>query len=385
MVVFLNCQLNTMKIALLLMMFVHGLIHLLGFVKAYNLTPILHFTQSVSKTNGVLWLIVTLLFILTSALLLSNIDWWWIVAAIAIFISQYLIFTGWNDAKFGTIANVIFLIATVIGYGTWSYKTLYYREVTMGLQQTAAISDTLLTESDISPLPEPVRKYLRFAGVVGKPKVRNFRVEFTGQIRKNEQSEWMPFTSEQYNFLGASTRLFFMKAIMKQLPVAGFHSFRNGNAFMDIRLLSLFKVQYATGAEMGIAETVTFFNDMCCMAPATLIDKRIQWLETGNNKVKAQFSNNGITISAWLYFSEKGELTNFVSDDRFALTEENTMKQFRWSTPLQEYKQMNGYTLAGYADAIYSYPTGDVVYGNFRLTNVEYNCKGYEVSRIFFD
>ncbi len=356
-------------------MFAHGLIHLLGFVKAYNLTPIPHFTRSISKTNGILWLIAALLFILTSVLLLITIDYWWILAAISILISQYLIITVWHDARFGAIANVIFLIATVIGYGTWSYKTQYDVEVNKELEQTFAIADTLLTESDISTLPNLVKKYLRFTGVIGKPKVRNFMVEFTGQIRKNEQSEWMPFTSEQYNFLDATTRLFFMRATMRQMPVAGFHSFRNGAAFMDIRLFSLFRVQYATGFEMGISETVTFFNDMCCMAPATLIDKRIQWLETGNNKVKAKFTNNGITISAWLYFSEKGELVNFVSDERFALTDENTMKQFRWSTPLQDYRQMNGYTLAGYADAVYSYPAGDVAYGNFRLTNVEYNCK----------
>jgi hypothetical protein len=108
--------------------------------------------------------------------------------------------------------------------------------------------------------------------------VKNFKIEFTGQIRKDEQSEWMPFTSEQYNFLNTSTRLFFLKATMKHLPVAGLHSYKNGNAFMDIRLFSLFKVQYQSGKEMGIAETVTFFNDMCCMAPGSLIDPRINGL-----------------------------------------------------------------------------------------------------------
>lgn len=60
-------------------------------------------------------------------------------------------------------------------------------------------------------------------------------------------------------FAKATTRLFFMKAVMKGLPVSGLHSFKNGVAFMDIRLLSLFKVQFQSGKEMGIAETVTFF------------------------------------------------------------------------------------------------------------------------------
>lgn len=51
-----------------------------------------------------------------------------------------------------------------------------------------------------------------------------------------------------------------MKASMNGLPVAGFHSFKGGDAFMDIRLFSIFKVQYQSGAEMGIAETVTFLT-----------------------------------------------------------------------------------------------------------------------------
>ena len=198
-------------------------------------------------------------------------------------------------------------------------------------------------------MPEPVKKYLHYSGAVGEPKVKYFTVEFSGQIRKNEQSDWMPFTSEQYNFMNVSARLFFMKAAMKHLPVAGFHCFKNGNAFMDIRLLSLIKVQYQSGKEMGIAETVTFFNDMCCIAPATLIDKRIQWLEVDNDKMKAEFTNNNITISAWLQFNDKGELINFISEDRYAPDENNTLKRLRWSTPMKEYKVFDGHKPAGYA------------------------------------
>ena len=174
--------------------------------------------------------------------------------------------------------------------------------------------------------------------------------------------------------MDASTRLFFMKATMKHLPVAGFHCFENGNAYMDIRLLSLFQVQYQTGKEMGIAETVTFFNDMCCMAPATLIDPRIKWLEVNGNQVRASFTNNGITISAWLYFNEQGQLDNFISNDRFAASDKG-MQQIPWSTPLKEYMSFDGRQLPGYAEVIYNYPDHELCYGNFRLKKVTYNCK----------
>lgn len=364
-----------MKLFIVFLIAVHGLIHLLGFVKAFHFAEVSQLTQSISKPSGLLWLLTALLFIATAVLYFLDKEVWWITSGVALILSQILIFTSWQGAKYGTAANVIILIVTIVGYGTYSFSNQYKKEVTAGLDRAVRTSDVLLTEADVQHLPEPVRKYLLYTGAMNKPKVRNFKVEFTGQIRKNAQSEWMPFTSIQYNFMDTSTRLFFMKATMKQLPVAGFHCFKNGTAFMDIRLFSLFPVQYQTGAEMGVAETVTFFNDMCCMAPATLIDKRIKWPETQGNKVKAEFTNNGITISAWLYFNDRGELTNFVSNERYAVSDRGTMKQIPWSTPLKEYRTVGGHQMPGYAETIYSYPEGDFCYGNFRLTDVDYNCK----------
>jgi hypothetical protein len=356
----------------------HGLIHFMGFAKAFKIAEISQLTQPISRPAGALWLITTLLFMAATVLFFLQKDSWWMVAVPAMMLSQGLIFSSWQDAKFGSVANVIVLIGIVIAYGTWSYYKTYKKEVINGLTKTAAQPSDLLTETDIAGLPEPVRKYLFYTGAVGKPKVEHFKVEFVGQIRKNEQSEWMPFTSEQYNFMEPATRLFFMKATMKHLPVAGFHSFKNGDAFMDIRLFSLFKVQYQTGKEMGVAETVTFFNDMCCMAPATLIDKRIQWLEIDRNKVKASFTNQGITISAWLFFDEQGALTNFISEDRFAVSDDGAAKQIPWATPLKDYKLLNEHQVPGYAEAIYTYPEGNLTYGTFRTTNIEYNSKDFK-------
>jgi hypothetical protein len=109
------------------------------------------------------------------------------------------------------------------------------------------------------------------------------------------------------------------------------------------------------------------------MAPATLIDKRIKWLDSDSTSANAEFSNNGITISARLYFNEKGELVNFVSDDRYAAGDNNTMQRLRWSTPLKDYREVDGYKLATSAEAIYTYPEGDLCYGTFNLKHITYN------------
>lgn len=367
-----------MKIIFSVLLFGHGLIHLMGFAKAFGYGNITQLTKAISKPTGIAWLLAALLCIIAAVQFLGNRDIWWLTATAALLISQYLVFASWHDARYGSIINFIILIAVIIGYCTWNFSNSFQKEVKAVLVQTAVPSADLLTEADIQSLPDAVKKYIRYTGMIGKPKVKNFRLEFSGGIRKDNQAAWMPFTSKQYNFIDASARLFFMSATMKHLPVAGFHSFKNGKAFMDIRLLSLFKVQYQSGREMDIAETVTFFNDMCCMAPATLIDKRIEWQQADSNTAKAVFKNNGISIAARLYFNDRGELINFISDDRFAVSENKAARQIPWSTPLKDYKMINGFKLAGYAETIYQYPEGDFCYGNFKLISIKYNCADYE-------
>jgi len=361
-----------MRMAFFLLVLGHGLIHLLGFVKAFGLFDVILLTQPISKPFGVVWLLAFLLFVLAAIRFTFKNSHWWLFGILAVVTSQFLIILFWPDAKFGTLANGIILIAALIGYATSRYYVTYQDAVKTGLQQATYFQPSDLTETDIRHLPEPVQKYLRFTGCLNKPKVNNFKVAFTGKIRKDEQSEWMPFTSEQHNFMHTPTRLFFMKAAMKGLPVAGYHCFGKGDAWMDIRLLSLFRVQYQEGLEMNVSETVTFFNDMCCLAPATLIDRRIKWLEVESNRVKASFTHNQITVSAWLYFNEQGALTNFISDDRYSA---EAGKQLPWSTPLKDYQPINGYHLMRNAEAIYTYPDRALCYGAFQLTGITYNCQ----------
>lgn len=359
-----------MRIAFLILVGLHGLIHLMGFVKAFHLAEVKQLTQSISSSFGILWLLSSVLFIVAGLLFIFKNDYWSILGFIAILLSQTLIFYFWKDARFGTFANLIILLVCIVGFASANFYNKYKKEVFQELKQKSYFENSLITKEDLAPLPTDVRNYLEYVGVVGKSKINNFKVRFEGKIRKDEKSEWMTFSSEQYNVMNNPARLFFMDAVMKNLPVGGYHCYRDGKAYMDIRLLSLIKVQYLDGEEMNKAETVTFFNDMCCMAPATLIDSRIAWEDKGNHIVKATFTNKGITISADLYFNEKGELVNFKSNDRYNADER---KKLPWSTPLKNYKEINGYKIAGYAEAIYSYPDKELCYGTFETKELQYN------------
>lgn len=104
------------KTLLIAVAVIHGLIHLLGFVKAFNLAPVEQLTADISKPAGLFWLMAAVLFLTTAVLYFVRNDAWWIIGGVAVIISQILIVLSWSDARYGTIANVILAVFIIMAY-----------------------------------------------------------------------------------------------------------------------------------------------------------------------------------------------------------------------------------------------------------------------------
>lgn len=111
---------SLMKYVLFATLLVHAFIHSLGFRQAFALISVHQFTRRISKTNGILWLLATILFTMAGILVVVQSNTWWLVSAPAILLSQYLIFTSWRDAKYGTLVNLVLLAAT-FNYANWNW------------------------------------------------------------------------------------------------------------------------------------------------------------------------------------------------------------------------------------------------------------------------
>jgi len=273
----------------------------------------------------------------------------------------------------------IILIAVLVAISSiflflQSMKRVYKKEVTAKLEQTKNAKSDIFTKNDMAHLPEIVQKYLHYTGVVGKEKVWNFRAEFKGGIRGKSSESFMKMKSVQYNFMDNPTRLFYIVAKKMGIPAKGVHIYKNGTAIMKIKMLGLFTVVDAKGLEMNQGETVTIFNDMCVMAPASLIDKNIEWQVIDSLTVKAKYTNGNISITATLYFDKDGRLINFISNDRFEYAD-GKFTSYPWETPISKYTTINGYNLPSKAKLIYKHPDENLVYGEFELVNIVYNCK----------
>ena len=370
-------EVDIMRWAFFVVVVVHGLIHVLGVAKAFALADLPQLTQPISRSLGIVWLAAAAL-LLTSALAwVVAPRWFWIVGALAVVASEIAIASAWRDAKFGTLANVIVLLGVVYGFvsqGPWSLRTEYRREVTAAIARAPA--PRLVVEADLLRLPDPVRAYVRSSGAVGLPQIADFRATWRGRIRAGASEPWMEFRAEQVSVYEeqAPTRLFFMDATMKHLPLDVLHRFVGDAATFRVRVLSAFTMVDAKGPEMNRGETVTLFNDLCLLAPGRLIDPAITWEAVDAQHARARYTRGAETISAELVFDADGDLVDFVSDDRSAASADGkTFKVERWTTPVRSHRAFGARRVMDVAEGRWWPATGGFTYVELELVGIEYN------------
>jgi hypothetical protein len=337
---------------------VHGLIHMLGVVKGFGWADVSGLSEPIGEAMAVAWLAAALVVTTVGALLIARFQRWWLAGVPAIVLSQAVIVTSWSDAKMGTAANAVLAVATLHGYlaeGSPGLRARYRRDRTRlaaGLIPAVNGNGDVLRLEDLADLPEPVAAYIVASGAIGSPHVCGFRAVAHGRIRGGPDDDWMPWVGEQLDTLTpAPGRIFTMDATMHGLPADVLHIYDRSGATMQAKAVSVFTVANASGPEMDHAETVTLFNDLCVLAPASLVDAPIEWTVIDDHHVSATYTNGAHRVTAELTFNDDHELVDFASDDRSRMAGDGLMVRERWSTPLTDYRTFGSRRVASFGRA----------------------------------
>lgn len=105
-----------MRELLLVLISIHGLLHLLGFAKAFKIARLEQMPHPISKVNGVFWLVAACLVVTTGFLFYFFVEHWWFVGIVSVIVSEYVIITDWEDAGLGTTLNIFILIMSIIAF-----------------------------------------------------------------------------------------------------------------------------------------------------------------------------------------------------------------------------------------------------------------------------
>lgn len=271
------------------------------------------------------------------------------------------------------INNLLIIITMITFTACSSSKKMFQLKKLEEFATQPLKAENELSKEETAHLPACVQKYLDYTCATGKSKPQNVCIKFDADMYRKPGDKPMRSHSVQYNFYGNYSRLFLMKASKIGIPFRALHLYINEEAIFQVKVAEMIKVVDVKGEELTTAETVTLLNDMCILAPGCLVDKRLAWSEIDSLSTKVTFTNGKYIVSAILYFNELGELINFMSDDRSALQDDGTVKKFRWTTPVSNYKEFDGRKIPTEGKTIWHYPEGDFTYGVFTLKSIQYN------------
>lgn len=227
----------------------------------------------------------------------------------------------------------------------------------------------VVTEADLSLLPQTAQRYLRFMGVLDRPRDWSFRLGFAGRFKVNRNAPWRRCEVWQYNTSPEITRTFLMCIRFGGLPVIGRDTYRSGHGRMLGKLLDLVTVIDGSGTEFDIGELVTYLNDLVLIAPSMLLVPAVTFAPVDASAFDLTLVDHGNTVKARVFVDDHGAPVNFETTDRFCEDPEAPKRyvRARWSTPMTGFQEVDGRKIPLRGQAVWRFADGDFSYADFEV------------------
>ena len=370
-----------MKLLFAIFLLLHGAIHVMGFLKAFHLSEIKQLPQTISKPIGLLWITATILFLITSFLFFIRKESWPLFAIISVLISQIVIMLFWQHAKFGSIVNAIVLLVAIQGFAEERFVKMTHLESTQLLQNIESKSPEVITEAQVLSLPPIIQQWMRYSGVIGKPKVVSVRLRQKGEMRTQPDQDWIPFTAEQY--IDVENPAFVWAADVKKMPLISFRGrdkLQNGAGGMLIKVASLIPVVNASSNEKINSGAMLRFLGEMCWYPSAACSEYIHWEPLDENSVKATFTVNETSVSGIFTFSEEGKFISFEADRFYGANDSATLE--KWFIEPLEFKIFQGVKIPAKCRVIWKLKEKDFNWLTLEICALDYNMfELYETER----
>lgn len=349
----------------------HGLIHLTGFAKAFKLAEVSQLTGTFTRTAGVFWLLTAVLFSLAMLLFWLKKDSWWILAVPAVVVSQVLIFSQWQDAKFGTIANIIAVVGIVLAYGQWQWNGRIRQEM-QSFIPAALPESSVLTKEMVAGLPPVVQQWLERSQVIGKKMTRQVHLHQTGKMRTRPDGKWMDVEAEQYFTVHQPG--FIWIADVKAAPLIhlkGRDMYQNGKGDMLIKALALIPVASARGKETDQASMLRYLAEICWF-PSAALNTFIQWEPLNAHSAKATMRYGEMEGSGIFNFDANGDLLSFDALRYYDKKNGATLEKWHIENHPDSFKTFEGIRIPTRSSVTWQLPDGDFTWFELEVSGLEY-------------
>jgi len=261
----------------------------------------------------------------------------------------------------------------VVAIAARNFNKTFKQKVAKLFSSQSKVERKVVTEDDIRDLPEPVQRYLRYTGIIGRQRAAFVRLKQTGAMRPKPDGKWFPLKAEEYYTVDNPG--FVWKGRMAIAPLISAEAqdmYLNGQGNMHVKLISAINIVNAKGKEMDEASLMRYFNEMQWF-PSSLVSGNVKWEAIDANSARSTLTDRGMTVSALFCFDKEGKITNFIAE-RGRSTDGGKVVRTTWSTPISEYGTYgNGLRLPSKGEAIWHLDSGEFSYIKLEITEVEYD------------
>ncbi len=264
------------------------------------------------------------------------------------------------------------MITTWVGAEIWKHDTT---SIIKHLQEERLESEQGVVDlSEVDSLPQPVRRYFRYALRDGQSLIREAKLyQFGGFRTTPEASEWSDMHAIQHFFPSQSGFVWNARINMiAWFKVNVRDVYRNGAAAMTGKLAGIFPVvDEADDPELNAAALQRYLAEAVWFPTAMLPSQGVEWQPIDASSASATIRDGDNSASLVFHFAETGEVTRIFAADRYRAVDGEYLAT-PWTCHLGEYVLQDSMHVPSSGTVEWHLPEGKFAYWRGEITHFEY-------------
>lgn len=272
-------------------------------------------------------------------------------------------------ALVGLLAVAAVAIA-VLAYGRVTFARTVDRDMA-DLRTLALRQEPRRVALDPSAIPAPVARYLRMAGVDGRPWIAHARIRQQGTFRTAPDREWAPTRAEQVFATEPPAMVWSAEIRMPPgLPVRVRDRYFDGVGSMYARLGYFMTVVDASGDAINEGALVRFLSESVWFPSMLSPSPRLTWEPIDDDRAVAVLTDGDVRARGVFHFDGEGRITRFEADRDRAVGD--AVSRERWTCHYGDYGDASGWTIPMSGEAEWNLSDGDFSYYRLTISDVAY-------------
>lgn len=231
---------------------------------------------------------------------------------------------------------------------------------------------SVVTDAMLADLPEPAQRYLRHAGVVGRPMAEVVRVRQACHMRPSPDGPSIPIDAEQWYTVDPPGFVWDATVAAGGVPlVRGRDGYVDGHGMMTILAGSLVPIVDVTGPETDQASLTRYLSEMPWF-PMAFLARNVAWDAIDDSTVRVAITDGPHRATGILSIDPEGRLTEFRAERHAMVGDGFELRP--WSAPTLGYGEVDGYRLPLRGAAAWTLPDGSThQYIDVEVTDIAFD------------